>query len=208
MLWEILHKLAELHSTEDILLMPKDGKLSTGHTHEDGQLQSDDICKLDAYTSRGIGVSGGIKGMAGGALGAGRQCMPSGASRVSGQEQAFGPPRDVGGMEGVGGCQGALEPVRGCRVTGVCWGTDRECRCSGARRGIWGIRGIIGVRGHWAVYGDIGGCQGCRGVRGALGAGRECRCSGASRGMGASQGIGEAHRGVWATGGIEGSSGV
>ena len=42
MFWEILQKLAELHSIEDILLTPKDGILSTGHTHEDGQFQSDD----------------------------------------------------------------------------------------------------------------------------------------------------------------------
>ena len=41
MFWEILQKLAELHSTEDILT-PKDGILSTGCTCEDGQLQSDD----------------------------------------------------------------------------------------------------------------------------------------------------------------------
>ena len=42
MFWEILQKLAELHSTEDVLLTPKDGKLSNGHTHEDSQFQSDD----------------------------------------------------------------------------------------------------------------------------------------------------------------------
>ena len=41
MFWEILQKLAELHSTGDILMTPKDGILSIGHTHEDGQLQSD-----------------------------------------------------------------------------------------------------------------------------------------------------------------------
>ena len=78
---EILHKWAEPHSTKDVLLTPKDGILSTGHTCEDGQLQSDDKCKLDAYTSMGVGVSGGIKGMAGGTLWAGRKCMPSQASR-------------------------------------------------------------------------------------------------------------------------------
>ena len=45
MFWEILHKLAELHSTEDILLTPKDGILSTGCTHEDCQLQVMAIAK-------------------------------------------------------------------------------------------------------------------------------------------------------------------
>ena len=39
MFWEILQKLAELHSTEDVILTPKDGKLSTGHTLEDSKLQ-------------------------------------------------------------------------------------------------------------------------------------------------------------------------
>ena len=42
MFCEILQKLAEIHSTEDILLTPKDGILQTGHTCEDGQLQIDD----------------------------------------------------------------------------------------------------------------------------------------------------------------------
>ena len=42
MFWEILQKLALLHSTKDVLLTPKDGILSTGHTCEDGQFQSDD----------------------------------------------------------------------------------------------------------------------------------------------------------------------
>ena len=42
MFWEILQKLAELHSTEDALLTPKDGILSTGRNYEDGQFQSDD----------------------------------------------------------------------------------------------------------------------------------------------------------------------
>ena len=42
MFWEILQKLAELHSPEDVLLAPKDSILSTGCTDEDGQLQSDD----------------------------------------------------------------------------------------------------------------------------------------------------------------------
>ena len=39
---EILQKLAELHSTADVPLTPKDGILYSGHTPEDGQLESDD----------------------------------------------------------------------------------------------------------------------------------------------------------------------
>ena len=42
MFWEMLQTLAELHSTEDVLLTPQDGILQTGCTHEDSQLQSDD----------------------------------------------------------------------------------------------------------------------------------------------------------------------
>ena len=90
MFWEILHKLAELYSTEDVLLTPKDGILSSGHTHEDNQLQSDDNCKLDAYTSKGVGGFKGIKGMIVGALGAGRKCMPSGPAGVSGHQGHWG----------------------------------------------------------------------------------------------------------------------
>ena len=59
-------------------------------------------------------------------------------------------------------------------------GAGRECRYSGARRDIGGIRG------HWAPRG-VGGCWaslGVGGVRGVLGAGRESRYSGARRGIG------------------------
>ena len=45
--WEILQKLAELPSTEDVPSTPKDGILYSGHTPEDGQLQSDDNCNDD-----------------------------------------------------------------------------------------------------------------------------------------------------------------
>ena len=37
----MLHKLAELHRTEDILLKTKDGILQTGCIREDGQLKTD-----------------------------------------------------------------------------------------------------------------------------------------------------------------------
>ena len=37
----------------------------------------------------------------------------------------------------------------------VNWGADRECRYSGARRGIGGIRG------HWGLLGDVGASGGC-----------------------------------------------
>ena len=55
-----------------------------GHTREDGQLQSDDNCKLDAYTSRGVGVSGGIKGMVWGELGLAGSVFPQGPAGTSG----------------------------------------------------------------------------------------------------------------------------
>ena len=41
------------------------------------------------------------------------------------------------------GCRG----VRVYRVSGVYWGVVRECRYSGARRGVGGIRG------HWGLLG-------------------------------------------------------
>ena len=46
MFWEILQKLAELHSTADIFLTTTDGILQTAHTCEDGQLQSDNDRQL------------------------------------------------------------------------------------------------------------------------------------------------------------------
>ena len=42
---------------------------------------------------------------------------------------------------GVGGIRGSLG---GVGVSGVYWGPSRECRYSGARRGIGGIRGYWG----------------------------------------------------------------
>ena len=64
---------------------------------------------------------------------------------------------------------GPLGGIRGHRVSGVYWGAGRECRYSGARRGIGGIRRDLGL---------IGGVGAVRGVGGALGADRECRYSG------------------------------
>ena len=46
MFWEVLQKLAELHSTADVFLTTTDGMLKTAHTHEDSQLQSDNDRKL------------------------------------------------------------------------------------------------------------------------------------------------------------------
>ena len=55
-------------------------------------------------------------------------------------------------------------------------GTGRDCRYSGAREGIGGIRE------HWGLLGDVEGgvellegIRGCRGVRGVLGDSRDCR---------------------------------
>ena len=53
--------------------------------------------------------------------------------------------------------------IRGCWG---CIGAGRECRYSGARSGIGGIRG------HWGLLGGVGvsgGIKGCRGVTGAFG---------------------------------------
>ena len=55
-------------------------------------------------------------------------------------------------------------------VSGVHWGAGRECRYSGASRGIGGIRGLLGVvgvsEGMLGPSGGLGavrGCQGCTG---------------------------------------------
>ena len=59
-----------------------------------------------------------------------------------------------------------LGAIRGHQgVSGVYWWAGRECRDSGARRGIGGIRE------HWAAPRGVGAIrahQGCRGVRGVL----------------------------------------
>ena len=52
-----------------------------------------------------------------------------------------------------------LGPSGGVGVSGVHWGAGRECRCSGASRGIGGIRGHLGVLGGEGVWG-IGDWQG------------------------------------------------
>ena len=72
---------------------------------------------------------------------------------------AFGSSYGVLGHKGASRCRG-------------CIGAGRECRYSGARKGIGGIRGPLGalrvvggVGGHQWVYGY----KGCRGVRDALG---------------------------------------
>ena len=61
------------------------------------------------------------------------------------------------------------------------WEAARECRCSGSRRSIGGIREIWGFKG---VLGPLGS------VRGVLGDCRESRYPGARRSIGASEGIG------------------
>ena len=42
-------------------------------------------------------------------------------------------------------------------------GAFRECKYSGARRCIGGIRG------HWGLLGGVGAIRGCRGIRGLSG---------------------------------------
>ena len=81
-------------------------------------------------------------------------------------------------------------------------GAGRECRYSGARRGIGSIRG------HWASPGGcLGVLGGVRGYRGVLGAGRECRYSEARRGIGSIRGHWGSPRGCWGCYGVLGVSG-
>ena len=47
--------------------------------------------------------------------------------------------RDVGAIRGIFGASG------GVGVSRVYWWAGRECRYSGARRGIDGIRGALGI---------------------------------------------------------------
>ena len=81
------------------------------------------------------------------------------------------------------------ESIRECRGVMGALGAGRECRYSGASRGISWLQGVLGTprecRGHWGLSGEIGA------ARGALGPGRECRNSGASRGIGGIRGIGD-----------------
>ena len=79
------------------------------------------------------------------------------------------------------------------------WGAGRECRYSGARRDISGIRELLGAPrdvGPSGSYRGVG-VSGCIGVSGVYwGTGRECRYSGARRGIGGIRGHWELLR-VW-----------
>ena len=71
---------------------------------------------------------------------------------------------------------GAHWVIRRCRGVRGILGAGRECRYSGARRGIGGIRGHFGVpRGIVAIRRESGSVGG---VRGVLETGREYRYSG------------------------------
>ena len=72
----------------------------------------------------------------------------------------------AGGVGVIGDQQGVYRVSGRCRklwgimsvgVSGVHWGAGRECRYSGASRGIGGIRGLLegirGVRGYWVPSG-------------------------------------------------------
>ena len=50
MFWEIMQKLPELQSTENVA---EDGILWSGCSHEDGQLQSDNNCQQERERERG-----------------------------------------------------------------------------------------------------------------------------------------------------------
>ena len=64
--------------------------------------------------------------------------MPSGGSR------GIGSIRGIEGLLGsVGGVRAHGDPSGSVGVSGVHWVAARECRCSGASRGISSIRG------HW-----------------------------------------------------------
>ena len=49
------------------------------------------------------------------------------------------------------------------------WWASRECRYSGARRGIGGIKGHWGLQGGVWESGPLGGIRGCQGVLGLAG---------------------------------------
>ena len=72
-----------------------------------------------------------------------------------------------------------LRAVRGIR--GVL-GAGRECRYSGARRGIGGLRG------HWGPIGVLEAIRGVGGVKVYGWTDRECRYSGTRRGTGSIRG--------------------
>ena len=59
----------------------------------------------------------------------------------------------------------------GVGVSGM-YGPGRECRYSGARRGIGSIRGHWGSPRGAGVLGPLGGIRQCRGCQGCIGAGR------------------------------------
>ena len=83
----------------------------------------------------------------------------------------------LGGIRGVGDVRSVL-------------GAGRECRYSGARRGIGSLRG------HWGSPRGVKGPSGGRQCQGCIGAGRECTYSGARRGIGSLRGHWGSPRGV------------
>ena len=93
---------------------------------------------------------------------AGRDCRYSGARRGIGSIRGhLGDPRDVGGVgELLWGCQWG---IRGCRGCQGCIVAGKDCRYSGARRGIEGIMGYWGLLGVIGVLGAVKGHQGVLG---------------------------------------------
>ena len=79
------------------------------------------------------------------------------------------------------GCVGGIRGVLGA---------GRDCRYSGARRGIGASGGIEGSWGCRACRGTIlGASQGVEGIRSVSGADRDSRYSGARRGMKGIRGV-------------------
>ena len=92
----------------------------------------------------------------------------SGVSWGVGVSGGIGCGSSMGGVRGTSmGCRGHLGLLGGVRG---CIGSCQECRYSGARRGIGGIREALGLargcRGHWGAIRGISGCRSVRVYRG------------------------------------------
>ena len=113
-------------------------------------------------------MSGDVKGLAGGALGADRKCMPSGACRgIRASGVHWGLVEGVGGVVPIRGCQGALGAGRGVGAHGL--GASGALGSQGCR-GHWGCQRVWGMLGvHLGLAGsvDTQGPAGYRGIGGS-----------------------------------------
>ena len=76
-------------------------------------------------------------------------------------------------FSGVLQVSGDCQECRGCLGA---LGAGRECKGSGASKGIGALEAPRGV----GMSGALRAVRGCRGCQGCIGAGRECSCSGAT----------------------------